>query len=142
MVMQDELSIPLHTEQLTIQRRQTVTGVVRVSLQTHTRDQVVDENLASERVEVERVAIGRIVDSIPAVREEGDTTIIPVVEEIVVTEKRLVLKEEIRLTRVRTSNLYRETVTLRDQQANVERIGAKGSPIASDTTTNSTALVS
>ena len=142
MVLQDELSIPLHTEQLTIQRRQTVTGVVRVSLQTHTRDQVVDENLASERVEVERVAIGRIVDSVPAVREEGDTTIIPVIEEIVVTEKRLVLKEEIRLTRVRTSNLYRETVTLREQQASVERIGANGSSTASDTPTNSTTLAS
>ena len=128
MVMQDELSIPLHTEQLTIQTRQTVTGVVRVSLQTHTRDQTIDENLASERVEVERVAIGRAVDSVPAVREEGDTTIIPVVEEIVVTEKRLILKEEIRLTKVRTSKPYRETVTLREQQASVERVGQNLSP--------------
>ena len=38
--------------------------------------------------------IGRPVDAVPPVREEGDTTVMSVVEEIVVVEHRLILKEE------------------------------------------------
>ena len=36
-------------------------------------------------------------------------------------ERRLVLKEEIRLRRVRTTEQHRETVMLREQQAVIER---------------------
>ena len=39
----------------------------------------------------------------------------------VVVERRLVLKEEIHLRRVRTTERYRETVTLREQHAVIER---------------------
>ena len=133
MVMQDELSIPLHAEELMVTRQETVTGMVRVNLQTHTREQVIDENLASERVEIERVAIGCVVEIAPGIREEGDTTIIPVVEEVLITEKRLVLKEEIRMTRVRTTERHQETVRLRHQQATVERTGGRSGSVASDT---------
>ena len=132
MAMQEELSIPLHTEELTITRREAVTGTVRVSLQTHTRAQVIDEDLAAERVEIERVAIGRVVDTVPGIREEGDTTIVSVVEEVLVTERRLVLREEVRMKRVRTSERFQKTVSLREQQAIVERIDAKIGSLASD----------
>jgi stress response protein YsnF len=47
--------------------------------------------------------------------------VISVVEEVLVVERRLVLKEEIRLRRVRTIERHRETVTLREQQAVIER---------------------
>ena len=57
-------------------------------------------------------------------REEGDTTIISVVEEIVVVERRLVLKEEVRLRRVRVTEQHRETVVLREQDAVITRTEA------------------
>jgi len=38
--------------------------------------------LNHERVEIDRVPIGCPVDAIPPVRQEGETTILPVVEEI------------------------------------------------------------
>ena len=53
----------------------------------------------------------------PSISQEGDTTIIPVVEEIVVVERRLVLKEEIRVRRVSTKEQHQETVVLREQEA-------------------------
>ena len=84
-------------------------------------DHLIDEALAHERVVIERVAIGRAIEAIPPVREEGDTTVVSVVEEVLVVERRLVLKEEIRLRRVRTTERHRETVTLREQQAVIER---------------------
>ncbi len=57
---------------------------------------------------MEGLAIGRLVDAVPPVREEGDATLIPVVEEVVV-EGRLALKEEIHLRRVRTTQRHQKT---------------------------------
>lgn len=47
---------------------------------------------------IERVAVGRILDSPATQRQEGDTLILPVVEEVIVCEKKMVLKEEVRIT--------------------------------------------
>lgn len=60
-----------------------------------------EEPLFAEDVDVQRVAINQVVESVPDTRIEGDTTIIPVVEEILVVEKRLVLREEVRITKRR-----------------------------------------
>ncbi len=119
---ESELIVPLHAEELSVSVRPVITGRVRVHVQTQAREQAVDEPVDSTRVEVERVAIGRVVDAHPPVREEGDTTVISVVEEVLVIERRLVLKEEIRLTRVTTRGQHRETLVLREEQATIERL--------------------
>ena len=59
-------------------------------------------------------------------RVEGDTIVISVVEEIVVVERRLVLKEEIRLQRVQTTERHRESVILHEQEAVIERTSQRG----------------
>lgn len=115
-----ESIIPLHSEDVSIARRKAERDV-RIHIHTTRHDEVIDEPLVHETVEIERVAIGRPVDVAPPIREEGDTTIISVVEEVVVVERRLILKEEIRLHRVRTTEQHREVVTLRDQQIVIER---------------------
>jgi stress response protein YsnF len=112
--------IPLHVEDISFNRRK-VERDVRVHIHTISHDHLIDEPLAHERVEIERLVIGRPIDAVPPVREEGDTTVISVVEEVLVLERRLVLKEEIRLRRVRTTEQHREMVTLREQQAVIER---------------------
>jgi hypothetical protein len=53
------------------------------------------------------------------VREEGDTTILPVVEEVVVFERRLILKEEVHIRRVQVAERYTKTVTTREQTAEI-----------------------
>ncbi len=115
-----ETIIPLHREDIAVERRK-VEQDVRVHVHTIDHDHLIDEALVHETVEVERVTIGRPVDAVPPVREEGDTTVISVVEEVLVVERRLVLKEEIRLRRVRTTKQHRETVKLREQHAVIER---------------------
>jgi stress response protein YsnF len=70
---------------------------------------------------VKRIPIGRIVEAAPPVRTEGDTIIIPVMEETIVVERRLVLKEEVILRRVQTDERHRERVSLREQEAVIER---------------------
>lgn len=116
----EKIVLPLHVEDVSIERRE-VKRDVRVHIHATTHDQVVDEALMHEKVEIERIAINRPVDAVPPMREEGDLTIIPVVEEILIVEKRLVLKEEIHLRRVRMTTRHRETVTLRDEEVVIER---------------------
>ena len=89
---------------------------------THSHEEMVDESLSREKVEVERVAIGQPVQTMPPVREEGDYLIIPVVEEVLKIERVLVLKEEVRIRRVQHIERYQERVTLRRQQAVVNRL--------------------
>ena len=121
------LTLPLYAEALVVARRQTH-STVRVATVTHEHEQLVDEALTHERVEIEHVPIGRTVETVPPVREEGDTTILPVVEEVVVVERRLVLKEEIRIRRLRSTERHQETVTLRTQDAVITRTEAEPQP--------------
>ena len=110
----------LHAESLSVTKRTRKT-VVRAARTTTTVDSLVDEDLAREHVVVERVAVGRVVDEAPPVRQEGDVTILSVVEEVLVVERRLVLKEEVHLRRVRSTERHVETVKLRTQTVAVTR---------------------
>jgi hypothetical protein len=65
-------------------------------------DVMFNEPLFSEDVSVERVPVNRIISGPAQTRQEGDTTIIPVVEEVITVQKRLFLREEVRITRKRT----------------------------------------
>jgi len=111
----------LHEETAQISKVSRVSGEVSVSTRTLTRDELVSQYLAHTNVEITTVPIGRAVDAIPAVREEGDVTIFPVMEEVLVIERRLMLKEEVHIRKVRTIERHQETVTLRYQEAVVSR---------------------
>jgi len=113
--------LPLLAEEISVAKRQVVTGRVLASTITREEEKLVDELLASEQVEIERVPVGRPVDWAPPVREEGDTVIIPVVEEVLVVERRLLLKEEVRVRRVRKEERHQERVKIRRQEVEVTR---------------------
>ena len=121
------LTMPLLAEALVVARRRTH-RTVRVTTVTHEHEQLVDEALTHERVEIERVPIGRTVEAVPPIREEGDMTIFPVVEEVVVVERRLVLEEEVRIRRLRSTERHQEVVTLRTQDAVITRTEAAPQP--------------
>ena len=120
-----ETSIPLLAEELAVAKQVVETGRVQVARVTHQREQLIDELLAHQTAEVERVRIGRHVDTMPAVREEGDTVVIPIVKEVLVVERRLFLKEEVRVRRVRSTQRRQETVTLRHHEAVITHLPAE-----------------
>ena len=123
-----ETLIPLHAEELSVSKERVETGRVHVGTVTRTHDELVDEELANERVEIERIPLNKPIDAVPAVRQEGDVTIVPVVEEVLVTKRSLFLKEEIHIRRIHTTERHRETVTLRRQEAVISRLPTKPSP--------------
>ena len=96
--------------------------MVQVRTVTREHETFVDETLNHERVQIERIPIGRQVDAMPPVRQEGDTTILPVVEETLVIERRLILKEEVHIRRLHVSERHQEAVVLRKQEAVITRI--------------------
>ena len=117
-----DLHLPILKEELDIQRKRNITGVVRLDKTVSTTEAVVEEQLLKESISVEHVPINRYVDEIASTRQEGDTTIIPVMEEIVIVTKQLVLKEEIRITRRREQTHHHEIVPLRAEQVEVKRL--------------------
>ena len=96
--------------------------MVRVSTVTREHESFVDETLNHERVQIDRIPIGRQVEAIPPVRQEGDTTILSVVEETIVIERRLILKEEVHIRRLHFAEPHQEAVVLRKQEAVITRI--------------------
>ena len=122
--------VPLLAEQLDVRMRRVETGRVRVTKRVETHEEQVDLPTVRDTVTVERVPIEQFVHAVPAVRHEGDVTIIPVIEEVLVVEKRLMLLEEVRLTVRRTVTHDSQTVTLRKETAHVERLPPADPPTA------------
>lgn len=116
-----ETVIPLHVEDVSVAKQRIVTGRLSVSTVTRQSEVLVDELLKQERVEVDRSLVNRPIDQMPAVREEGDVLIIPVVEEVLVVERRLILKEEIRLRRIQETARHHEFLKVRKQEAIITR---------------------
>ena len=132
---QEEVAaIPLVEERLIVSKRQVETGRLRVRISVEERDERVPVELAHDEVEVERVPKNVAVSELPGVRLEGNTTIIPVVEEVVVVEKRLVLVEEIHIRRKTATTTQEIPMTVRSEQASIEREGdLSRAPEAEDT---------
>ena len=120
-------TINLLEEVLRVGKREIETGRVRVSVLTDTEQRVVAETLRSRRVEVERVKLGRRLEpgeAMPQSRIEGQELVVPIVEEMLVVEKRLVVTEELRIRIMQTEEKVEQTVPLRRQRAVVERMPA------------------
>ncbi len=120
--------IPLIEEELHLEKRSGATGKVRVRTETEVVEEIARASLDGENVEVTRVAVGREVAAAPSVRTEGDVVIVPVLEEILVVEKRLFLKEELHIRRQATQETVAVPVTLRKQRGVVERLNPEGQP--------------
>ena len=119
--LSDRMVLPIVEERLRIDKRTEETGVVRIHKNVTERSETVRFETTDESVVVERVPVDRIVEGPVETRQEGDTTVIPVLEEVVVVEKRLRLIEEVRITRTRTTAPNERTVVLRKEEVVVER---------------------
>ena len=135
----ERLVVPVHEEVLVPETREVDLGQVRLHKRVEELPYQGTVPVAHEEVTVERVAINRPIDKVPSPRQEGDTLVYPVVEEVLVTEKRLVLREEVRVTKRRVieevaiqDTLRREVVEVVDAPDLRAADRVSGAPIDPD----------
>lgn len=119
----DIVTIPVVRDSATIGRRWVDAGGVRVSKSVTEREQLVELLLARDEVHVQRLAIERFLDedaALPSIREEGDVLIVPILAEVLV--KRTVLREEVRITRLRRESPATSPVVLREEHVSIRRL--------------------
>ena len=117
--------VSIAEETVAVSKREVETGRVQVALTTETQTVIARETLRGRRVAIERIPVGRTLaegEAAPVPHEEGDTLVIPIVEETAVVVKRLVVREEVRLRFVPTEQPFEQAVDLRRQYATVERV--------------------
>lgn len=118
------LVVPIVQEEVQVGKQRVETGRVRVTKKVHLEEEIVEALLKQQSVQVERVPFDQMVEEAPEVRYEGETLVIPVLEEVLVIEKRLILKEEVRITRQVQEIPHQEPVTLRREEISIERTEA------------------
>ena len=114
-------AIPVLEETLRVDKTVAEPGRVFIRTSVLERTEYADLELYSGEAIIERVSVDRVIDAPPAIRQEGDTIIVPVVEEIMVVEKRLLLKEEIHIRRQQVVQHIRQPVRLRSEEVSLER---------------------
>jgi uncharacterized protein (TIGR02271 family) len=114
--------VPIVAEQLEVQKRKVEAGGVRIRKTVSEREEVVDEPLMREEVQVKRVPINRVVEGPVPVRHIGNTMIVSLLEEVLVVEKRLMLKEELHITKEQVESYRPQRVRLRTEEAVIERV--------------------
>ena len=100
----------------------------KVTVRSTTSSDVHHEVVELSRTEtvIERMAVNRMLEKgqpVPKPRYEGDTYVVPVIEEVAVTEIRLLVKEELHIRTVTSIDSKSIDVELRKQTATIERTG-------------------
>ncbi|WP_246860569.1 YsnF/AvaK domain-containing protein [Noviherbaspirillum sp. UKPF54] len=119
-----QMSFPVLEEQMQVEKRIVDTGRgVRLHKTVAERERLLDEPLRRDELVVEHVPVGQIVQEAapPQARYEGDTLVVPVLEEVLMVQKQLLLKEEVRITRRQHQVREPQSVVLRSEQVAVER---------------------
>jgi len=113
---------PVVEEEARIQKRAVLAGKVRIRTPVDVSSEIVSALVTEQKVVIARVPVNKVIDKAPAIRTENDITIIPVLEEVLVVEKQLVLKEELHIRRRILEEKVEVPVSLRKQRAVVERL--------------------
>ena len=112
-------TMPLHEENAALGKKRVPGSTVRVNKRVHEHTDTLTDALTHRQVSVQRVEIGEVVEGdLPQIRQEGATTIIPVLEERLVIE--CVLVEEVHVTAVDQTEPFTEEVVLRQEYVEID----------------------
>lgn len=125
----DALTIPLIEEEIAVGTREREAGRVVFHLRTEETPQTFTEDVEREELLVEESPVNRVLaegEQI-AVRREGDVTIIPIIEEKVVTIIQRVLAKEVRISKriVTTSQTVQATTRRTYVEADPGTLGSR-----------------
>ena len=119
---EESFTLPVVEETVHVDKKTIETGKVKISKTVKVDTETVNLLRVQDDVEIERIAINEFVQTPPPpLRYEGDTIIIPVMQEVTITEKRLLLIEEVRITKRKVESKESQEVVLRKEEINVQR---------------------
>ncbi|MDF3076675.1 MAG: hypothetical protein K0S09_564 [Sphingobacteriaceae bacterium] len=108
-------------EKVAVEKEIVETGKIILTKKVHIEDEVINIPLVEDHVNVERVAVNQYVESAPSMRLEGDKTIIPVLKEVLVVQKRLMLVEELHITRTSTETTQTKHIPVKREEIKIDR---------------------
>jgi uncharacterized protein (TIGR02271 family) len=115
-----EATLPLMEEELVAHKELREVGAAEIHKQIEEVPGRLEIEAFREEVEVEHVPVGRVVTERIEPYEEDGVLIVPVYEEQLVVTKRLVLREQLRIRRVGTTETHLFEDTLRRERVTVE----------------------
>ncbi len=115
----------LREEELGAQKQWIEAGAVLVRKEIETETETLPVQVGYEEVNVDRVPVNRVLDDNETIapRQEGDTWIVPVVEEELVVMKRRVVREELRITKQVRQRQEQVSGEVRKERLNIETTG-------------------
>jgi uncharacterized protein (TIGR02271 family) len=123
--------IPVFEEKLHVSKEVVETGKLQISKKVLSEPADFQVSLFSENLSVKTVEINEYVEGeTPRMRVQGDTTIIPVLKEVVI--KRLLLVEEIHIIRSRTEENVSIQEVLRKEEVSINRIATEYGQVSPD----------
>jgi uncharacterized protein (TIGR02271 family) len=117
---EDPLSFNVLHEQVSIYKETVVSGKVVIRKNVHEENEMITVPVSHEEVKIKKVTINKYVDAAPEIRYEGETTIIPVIKEVLIVEKKLLLVEEVHVTKHVVTQTTEHTVPIRKEEVSVE----------------------
>jgi uncharacterized protein (TIGR02271 family) len=121
---QNSFTLPVIEETVHVEKKTIETGKVKISKTVNVDTETVDLLQVQDEVQLERIPINEFVQTPPPplrYEGEGSIIIIPVLQEVMVTEKRLLLIEEVRITKRKVESKESQEVALRKEEIKVER---------------------
>lgn len=119
----DAMTIPVIEERVQVEKRMVEKGVVKIIKTVSEQEVPINIPLLQEEHDIQRVPVNEYVDTPPPpIRYEGDTMIIPIVQEVMVVQKRLMVVEELHITKNITQTHDVQHVNLRKEEIRVERM--------------------
>lgn len=113
--------VPVVEEAVQVGKRTVSRSAVQVSKIVTEREETIDATSLEEEVFIERVERNVWLDAPVQPRYEGDAYVVPVMEEVTVVEKRLVLREELYIRKREVRKPATRKVWLRSEEVVVER---------------------
>ena len=117
----DRMVIPIIEEEVTIEKHIVTTGKVNITKRVREHEEIVDVPTYKGEVNVNRVPVNMFVEKHPPIRQEGDTMIIPIVQEQIVMVKKLLLVEELHVQNRVVESHHPQTVMLLKEEVEVVR---------------------
>jgi uncharacterized protein (TIGR02271 family) len=125
----DRVTVPVLEERLAAETRAVDLGELRVRKTVETEEARVTQEVTRDDLLLERVPVNRPLEAPAASRVEGDWYVVPVMEEVLVVRKQLMLKEEVRIRRQPVTAEQEVRETLRRERVELEdatRDGVRG----------------